>query len=56
MRIGDVRMRCKLCGHEARLADCNCDDPIGDGLIGCPLPDCGGEMNAVVVVAVAAGA
>ncbi len=47
MRIGDVPMRCKTCGQVFRLDDCNDDDPIGDGLLGCPVPDCGGEMEQV---------
>ena len=38
-------MKCDLCGHECRLQEANCDDPIGDGAIGCPQPDCGGEMR-----------
>ncbi len=42
--IRDVPMECVLCGAVFRLEDCNCDDPIGDGRIGCPMPDCGGKM------------
>ena len=49
MRIGDVPMRCKRCGHICRLDDCDCDDSTeeGDGNFGCPQPDCGGVMLQV---------
>jgi hypothetical protein len=47
VRIGDVPMKCRSCGHECRLDDCNADDPIGDGLFGCPIDDCGGEMEQI---------
>lgn len=46
--IRDVLMRCVACSHECRLEDCNCDDPIGDGCIGCPISDCGGEMKGLL--------
>lgn len=42
--IRDVLMKCELCALVSRLEDCNCDDLIGDGRIGCPVEDCGGEM------------
>lgn len=44
VRIDEVPMICKQCRFEAPINECNCDDPIGDGAIGCPQPDCGGEM------------
>lgn len=47
--IRDVSMICRSCGHRCRLEDANCDDPIGDGRIGCPVEDCGGEMTAADV-------
>jgi hypothetical protein len=40
--IDECPMKCIQCGHEAPLDDCDCDDPFGDGSIGCPVPDCGG--------------
>jgi hypothetical protein len=46
-RIGDVPMKCQLCGAITRLDDCE-PDVDGDGSLGCPLPDCGGialELN-----------
>lgn len=41
MRFGDIPMRCRLCGHVARLYDCE-PDVDGDGSLGCPISDCGG--------------
>ena len=40
-RIGDVPMRCKICGTVTRFEDCE-PDVDGDGSPGCPVPDCGG--------------
>ena len=44
--IGDVPMRCRLCGHECTMKETepDCD---GDGSRGCPVADCGGVMRAL---------
>jgi len=44
VHIGDVLLRCPLCGCVARVYDCepDCD---GEGSLGCPTPDCGGVME-----------
>lgn len=44
-RIGQTPMKCMRCAHRCLLDECNCNDPFNDdGRIGCPVPDCGGEM------------
>ncbi len=46
IRIGDVSMKCPLCGFECRLYDAepDCD---GEGSLGCPEPNCGGRVHAL---------
>jgi len=44
IRIGEIPMECRMCGHKCAFQDCepDCD---GDGGPGCPLSDCGGLMR-----------
>lgn len=44
--IGDVQLKCELCGAVNRVSDCE-PDADGEGSLGCPLPDCGGIMKEI---------
>lgn len=51
-RIGDVPMRCRLCGHRCTFDECT-PDVDGEGSPGCPVPDCDGIMEVAEKVRLA---